>query len=411
MATSATQNATLSSLAKQEGIRVPTSLAPQQQSELFQLQSLDPSVFDAIKYLWDQIKDHANTPMQFIQEAKTGQDPIIEASAQSNRQSSRTLAVLPDGATGPEGLTVGPDGNLYVGTFGYNAQGEVGGNGQLYVFGPDGALIQQISVADSTSHLLGLAFQPYTGRLLVLDAGAGVVREVNPVDGSSRVFMTLATITAQPVPNGVAFDRDGNVYVADSTQGIVWTVGRDGGEGRIWAQDELLTTKLVPPFGANGIVFNHDFSAAFVTNTGNDTILRIPVQSSGQAGTVAVLTNSVNGADGITIDGEDNLWVSANQNDEIDVVDPSGKLVARLGDFGGVVDGTPLGLLFPATPAFDADHRFLYVTNLAIDLRVAGSPQAGFQQTVDSQWAAQVQHYTVSRLPAEVQLLPGYDAQ
>jgi hypothetical protein len=167
----------------------------------------------------------------------------------------------------------------------------------------------------------------------------------------------------------------------------------------------------VPPFGANGIVFNHDFSAAFVTNTGNDTILRIPVQSSGQAGTVAVLTNSVNGADGITIDGKDNLWVSANQNDEIDVVDPSGKLVARLGDFGGVVDGTPLGLLFPATPAFDADRRFLYVTNLAIDLRVAGSPQAGFQQTVDSQWAAQVQHYTVSRLPAEVQLLPGYDAQ
>ena len=42
------------------------------------------------------------------------------------------------------------------------------------------------SVADSTSHLLGLAFQPYTGRLLVLDAGAGVIREVNPVDGSSR---------------------------------------------------------------------------------------------------------------------------------------------------------------------------------------------------------------------------------
>jgi sugar lactone lactonase YvrE len=310
------------------------------------------------------------------------------------RPQAHTLAVLPDGATGPEGLTVGPDGNLYVGTFGYNAQAPVGGNGQLYVFTPDGDLIRQISVADSSSHLLGLAFQPHTGRLLVLDAGAGVVREVDPVDGSSSVFMTLARMTPQAVvtPNGIAFDHDGNVFVTDSTQGIVWTTGPDGGAGRVWVQDQLLTTNLVPPLGANGIVFNHDFSAAFVTNTGNDTILRIPVQADGEPGTVSVLTNSVNGADGITIDGDDNLWIAANQNDEIDVVDPTGKLLARLGDFGGVVDGTPLGLLFPATPAFSADGHSLYVTNLAVDLRVLG-----IQQAVDSQWAAQVQHYTVSR--------------
>ena len=90
------------------------------------------------------------------------------AAAQAlKRPQAHTFAVLPDGATGPEGLTVGPDGNLYVGTFGYNAQGEVGGNGQLYVFTPDGDLIRQVSVAGSTSHLLGLAFQPHTGRLLV----------------------------------------------------------------------------------------------------------------------------------------------------------------------------------------------------------------------------------------------------
>jgi sugar lactone lactonase YvrE len=316
------------------------------------------------------------------------------------RPEAQTLAVLPDGATGPEGLTVGPDGNLYVATFGYNAAGEVKGAGQLYVVRPTGELVRQVSVEGSTSHLLGLAFQPGTGSLLVIDAGAAVIREVNPVSGQSRVFMT---VTGNAVLNGLAFDRAGNVFVTDSAQGIVWTVAPNGGAGRVWVQDALLTTGGVPPFGANGIVFNHDFSAAFVANTGNDTIIQIAVQA-GQPGAVSVLTNSINGADGIVIDGDGNLWVCANQNDEIDVIDPSGKLLARLGDFRGIEDGAPLGLLFPASPAFSADGRFLYVTNLALDLRVVGAPQA-----VDSQWAAQVRRYTISRLSTRVRLLRGDD--
>jgi len=107
-----------------------------------------------------------------------------------------------------------------------------------------------------------------------------------------------------------------------------------------------------------------------------------------------VFVNSINGADGIAIDAHDNLWVAANQSDEIDVIDPSGKLQARLGDFEGVDrHGLPHGLLFPASPAFSADGEFLYVTNLALDLRVFGLPQA-----VDSQWCAQVRHFTVSKI-------------
>jgi hypothetical protein len=50
-------------------------------------------------------------------------------------------------------------------------------------------------------------------------------------------------------------------------------------------------------------------------------------------------------------------------------------------------------LLFPASPAFTSNGEFIYVTNLALDLRIFGLPQA-----VDSQWCAQVKHYTVSRI-------------
>ncbi len=59
-----------------------------QQGEIAQLQSLSPSDF-VTAYTDDQINDHVNTLMQFIQEASTGQDPVIKDFAQN------TIPLLP----------------------------------------------------------------------------------------------------------------------------------------------------------------------------------------------------------------------------------------------------------------------------------------------------------------------------
>src|SRR4051794_25757872 len=92
-----------------------------------------------------------------------------------DRGNVETFAILPDGATGPEGLTVGPDGNVYVTTFGFNAHGGQPAPGKLYVFNNQGKLLRQVNVAGSTSHLLGLAFHPSTHALLVIDFGGAQV--------------------------------------------------------------------------------------------------------------------------------------------------------------------------------------------------------------------------------------------
>ena len=320
-----------------------------------------------------------------------------------DRGQVKTFAVLPDGSSGPEGLEVDRAGNVYVTAFGFTATGSASGEGQLFVFDAHGRLLRQLSVVGSSPHLLGLRFHPDTGALLVNDFGSGAVLEVNPHTGASTIFMTLPAL---PHPGGaglndITFDRAGNVYVSDSFQGIVWVTSAHGGVASVWVDDALLRTTGVPPFGANGLRFNKHETALFVANTGNDTVIKIPVVggapgAGGTAGAPAIFVNSINGADGLLIDEHDNLWVAANQADEIVVVDPTGKAIAKLGDFGGVKRGTPSDLLFPASVRFSGKN--LLVTNLALDLRLFSPDYA----TGDSQWASQVSHYTISRLRARI---------
>ncbi len=314
-----------------------------------------------------------------------------------DRNQAQLFAVLPDGATLPEGLVVAPNGDVYVATF--------DGSKKVVVFSDEGRLLRTLTLNTSSGFLLGLGFHPQTGAFLVIDFGAGKVLKVDPHTGGASDFITLATPAGSGL-NALTFDRSGNVYVSDSFNGAIWKSGPNGQLGLTtpWVQHALLQTTGDPPFGANGLGFNKAQNTLFVANTGNDTIVQIPV-TGGNAGTPAVFTNSINGADGLIVDDHDNLWVAANQSDEIVVVDKTGKVIAKLGDFDGLVDnGTPKGLLFPASPDFSRDKQTLFVTNLALDLRVATGHPANI--AVDSAWTAQVKHWTVSKIDAHFQPLP-----
>jgi sugar lactone lactonase YvrE len=201
--------------------------------------------------------------------------------------------------------------------------------------------------------------------------------------------------------NGITFDAQGNIYVSDSFEGIIWRFSPSEshaacGQASVWVGPDptLLPNngnepKGVPPFGANGIEFNSKFDTMFVCNTAMDWIVEIPVATKAPK----VFTNSINGCDGLRLDSSNNIWAAANQSDEIVVVDASGKVIAKLGDFNGVQNGVTQGLLFPASPAFSPDGKTLYVTNLELDLRTIG-----ITQSVDSQWAAEVTQHSIAKI-------------
>ena len=327
-----------------------------------------------------------------------------------DRGDADVLTVLPDATSGQpssvEGLTVGPDGNIYVATFGFNAAGALTGNATLYVIKPNGKVLRELAIANSSPHVLGLRFNPVNGFLLVLDFGAGRVLHVDPMTGASSVFAT-PTIGGSGL-NALTFDKLGNAYISDSFNGIIWKVGPNGGTPTIWSNSPLLGPGggLTPPFGANGVEFNNAGTVLYVANTAFHQIIQIPVNPDGSAGAASVFITGINAPDGIAIDRDENIWICANQEDDIVVVDKKGKVIAKLGDFDGIdKDGVARGLLFPASLAFSLDGKKLYVSNLTLYL-----PYAGALAAVDSAWTLQAKHYTVSVIPAVIpQLDPHRD--
>jgi DNA-binding beta-propeller fold protein YncE len=338
------------------------------------------------------------------------------ASANDDRRGSREgvqrFATLPDGVRFPEGITANPDTHdIYVGTFDFGPNAN-----KLLRFDRNGKLAAQRDFAGTP--LLGLAFDRTFRMVYIANFGASKIQRISAsFSGASPVedVATLPGIGAPangsagnpdgssdtivfgsnsfPAPNDLAFDSNGNLYVSDSFQGAIFRIENPQGCAPACPvstviQSPLLATAGFPPFGANGLAFNDDETALFVANTGDDRVLKLDLASN----TLTVFAESINGADGIAFDEQGRLWVAANQNDELVALDRKGRVVARTGEFEGVRrDGSPDGLLFPASLVLVGDE--LFVTDLALPLTAA----------VGDEPEEDVTRYTVSRvrLPRE----------
>ncbi|MDB4933196.1 MAG: Gluconolactonase [Labilithrix sp.] len=181
---------------------------------------------------------------------------------------SGTIALGDAGATSPNDVVVGPNDNLYFTDGQYQNTGHIGTAGLYRILGDSGV----VAVQQNFGRANGLALSPDKTKLYV---GVGPL-DADPDPRSVLVYTVAATgaVTAPgvpfltatdlvDVPDGIAVDVGGNLWVAEAVTG-----GAGGGRVEVFGPDKkkLGTIPFEAPHRPTGVTFGGaDGKTLFIT--------------------------------------------------------------------------------------------------------------------------------------------------
>jgi sugar lactone lactonase YvrE len=132
----------------------------------------------------------------------------------------------------------------------------------------------------------------------------------------------IVALPADSLPNGLALDTaTGEFYSTDSVLGTVWRMSIRGGAASEWATGPDIDS--LGFIGADGLKI-HD-GAVWITNWDQGTIVRIPIDWDGSAGTAEITASGLAGIDDFAFVGcGDEIIAAINGQNEVDLVQPDG---------------------------------------------------------------------------------------
>lgn len=176
----------------------------------------------------------------------------------------------------------------------------------------------------------GLAFDGQGDLFIASGPFAEVVRvraaDLNPA--KPGVAQTWATGT--PGANGIAFNRQGDLFVSGGASGVVFRIAASGGAAQPAVQIEkfvrtLPDGKTQQPIVANGLAFDAQ-GVLHVADTARGALWKVAIGSDGKAAAPVLLVQNVllEGADGVAFDRAGRLWVASNELNALVAVTPAG---------------------------------------------------------------------------------------
>lgn len=213
----------------------------------------------------------------------------------------------------------------------------------------------------------GLAFDAQGDLYVAVGPFAEVVRvraaDLNP----SKPGLAQTWATGTPGANGIAFDRAGNLFVSGGASGIVYRIAASGGAAQSSAQIEkfvrtLPDGKTLQAIVANGLAFDAS-GVLHVLDTARAAVWKVPMGANGQSGAPSLLTQNalLEGADGLAFNRIGEAWVAVNELNAVIAVSASGavRTIARNNSAGP--------LEFPSAIVFVGDRA--YVSNFDVPRR------------------------------------------
>jgi lactonase len=249
-----------------------------------------------------------------------------EASQQRTQQAEPVLQVTQaheeTGGTLLEGPTFGEDGLLYM----VDVMAPPGAPKVLRV-GLDDATVEAV-YTDSTGAYTSAQLSPADGRLYLTDILTGSILSVTTEGEDPQVLFTGDVDGTPMMPDDIAFDPDGNLFVTDTrgtdgpgweTPGRVVRVGTDG-------TASVLASDLPSP---NGIVFDEDDAGLWVSqyNANRIDYLGLDEQRTSVVSAYPAIYVDAGRArvDSTAVDADGNVYQAFHGKTAIEVYSPTGE--------------------------------------------------------------------------------------
>ncbi|MET8824329.1 SMP-30/gluconolactonase/LRE family protein [Streptomyces sp. NPDC004610] len=209
---------------------------------------------------------------------------------------------------------------------------------------------------DGQGHYSSAQFSPFDGRLYLTDIAQGIVISLEPDGSDPRTFFDGEVDGVRMVPDDIAFDRDGNLYISDL---LGMTEGEDRGRVvRLDRSGENATVLADGLAATNGISFDADHRGLWISELTENRISYLLLDDAGSVlsrHTAMQVDNGIAQTDSIAVDADGNLYQGLHGRPAMVVYDRYGELLATVeipADTEGLTSATNVAIRPGTTTAY-----------------------------------------------------------